>query len=126
MFKAIKRLLLIPAALFALMLTATACASTPAEPTVTVSADAIVIDVRTPAEYAGGHLEGAELLDLNGGQLAAAIPSLDPDAEYFVYCRSGNRSAQAMALMQQAGITNITNLGSVDSAAKATGIPIVK
>src|SRR5690606_24207673 len=85
----------------------------------------ILLDVRTAAEHSAGHLDGAKLLDFNGGDLAAAIPSLDPDAEYLVYCRSGNRSGQAIALMEQAGFTNLTNLGSLEQAAQATGLPIV-
>ncbi len=92
---------------------------------VTVSEDTVIVDVRTPEEYASGHLEGAQLLDLNSGEFAAALPQLSPDAEYLVYCRSGNRSAQAMKLMEDAGFTDVTNLGSVEEAAEATEIPIV-
>lgn len=104
-----------------------ACAPAAAtEPTVTVGPDTVLLDVRTAAEYAEGHLEGAKQLDFNGGEVVAAIPSLDPDAEYLVYCRSGNRSGQAIALMQQAGFTNLTNLGSVEQAAEATGLPIIR
>lgn len=85
----------------------------------------IVIDVRTPEEYSAGHLEGARLIDFNGGEVAEVIPHLDPDAKYIVYCRSGNRSGQAIALMEQAGFTNLTNLGSLQQAADATGLPVV-
>lgn len=91
-----------------------------------MSADAIIIDVRTPEEYAVGHLEGAQLLDLNGGQFAAEYMNLDPEAEYYVYCRSGNRSGQAVAMMTDAGFTNVTNLGSLEQAAESTGLVIVK
>lgn len=107
----------------ALTLALAGCAGGTAEP-VTVSADTIIIDVRTPEEHAQGHLEGAQLLDLSGGQLAATLPSLDPDAEYLVYCRSGNRSAQAVQMMKDAGFTDVTDLGSMERAADATGISI--
>ncbi|MCB1297834.1 MAG: rhodanese-like domain-containing protein [Microthrixaceae bacterium] len=93
---------------------------------VVVTAETVIVDVRTPDEYADGHLEGAELLDLTGGDFAAALPSLDPNAEYVVYCRSGNRSGQAVAMMEDAGFTNVTNLGSLSEAAAATGITVVK
>lgn len=102
-----------------------ACSSAPAEPTVEVAADTVVLDVRDPSEYAAGHLEGAELLSLNSGEFAAALPSLDPAAEYVVYCRSGNRSGQATALMQQAGFENVTDLGAMENAASETGLQIV-
>jgi rhodanese-related sulfurtransferase len=95
-------------------------------PTVSVAEDTILIDVRSSEEYATGHLDGSLLLDLNGGDLANALPTLDPDVEYLVYCRSGSRAGQAAALMEQAGISDVTNLGSVDDAAAATGIPIVR
>lgn len=90
--------------------------------TVAVTEQTIILDVRTPAEFAEGHLEGAELLDLNGGQLSAAISTMDQDAQYFVYCRSGNRSAQAVQVMKDAGFTDVTDLGSLDQAASATGL----
>lgn len=118
----------------ALVLGLTACspASAPggspndgSEPEIVVGPDTVLIDVRTPEEYAAGRLDGARLLDLNGGELAAAVPSLDPDAEYLVYCRSGNRSGQAAALMQQAGIPNVVHLGSLEEAARSTGLAIL-
>lgn len=90
-----------------------------------MSTPTIILDVRTAAEFATGYLEGARLLDFNGGEFAEAVPSLDPNATYLLYCRSGNRSGQAAALMQQAGITNATNLGSLEEAAESTGLPIV-
>lgn len=91
----------------------------------TTLADTIILDVRTPEEFASGHLAGAELLDFRGGELAEAIPNLDPDAEYLIYCRSGNRSGQAIARMEEAGFDRLTNLGSPEQAAEATGLPIV-
>jgi len=113
-------------AVAALLLGLTACSGpSSGSSTVEVGADAIVIDVRTPSEYSTGHLEGARLIDFNGGEVAEAIPHLDPDAEYLVYCRSGNRSGQVIALMEQAGFTNLTNLGSLEQAANATGLPVV-
>ena len=112
-----------------LLLGLVACSSAPNSAgggkTVEVSEETILMDVRTAREYAAGHIDGAKLLDFNRGDLAAAIPSLDPDAEYLVYCRSGNRSGQAIALMERAGFTNLTNLGSLEQAAQATGLPIV-
>lgn len=116
------------ASAIALLLGLAACSSGPAaaDGSLTVGPDTIVLDVRTAEEFAAGHLEGAQQLDFNGGEVAAALPTLDPEAEYLVYCRSGNRSGQAIALMQQAGFTNLTNLGSLEQAAQATGLDIVR
>ena len=115
-------------AAIALMLGATlalaGCASAePAE----LSEDTVIIDVRTPAEFASGHLEGALNIDVQSPDFAAQIMELDPSGEYFVYCRSGNRSGQAISQMTQMGFdgNNLTNGGSVDQASKASGIDIV-
>lgn len=124
-----RRSIVISFSAIALLLGLAACSSAPnsvGDPDVlVVSEDTILLDVRTAEEYAAGHLDGAQLLDFNAGDVAAAVPNLDPDAEYFVYCRSGNRSGQAIALMEQAGFTNLTNLGSLEQAAQTIKLPIV-
>ena len=121
-----RRLITVPLAA-AVLLGLAACSSGPsAAGTIEVGANTVILDVRTAEEYAGGHLEGSQMLDFNGGEVAAAIPSLDPEAEYLVYCRSGNRAGQAITLMEQAGFTNLTNLGSLEQAAQATGVAIIR
>lgn len=101
------------------------CASTSA-PQDDIDPDAVIIDVRTPAEHATGHLDGALRLDVTGGDLQAALPDLDPEVTYLVYCRSGNRAGTAIDLMKQAGFTDLRNLGSLEDAATATGLPVVQ
>lgn len=85
----------------------------------------IIIDCRTPDEYAAGHLAGSRPIDFLAGEFDAAIPELDPAAEYLLYCKSGGRSAHATAMLRSAGIDHATNLGSLEDAAEATGIAIV-
>ena len=101
----------------------TAC-STPEK--VDMSQVTAVIDVRTPEEFAEGHLEGALNLNIEGSSFAADIAKLDPTGTYVVYCRSGNRAGKAVTAMQQIGIPNVTNLGAVADASAATGIAVVK
>lgn len=96
-----------------------------AGPSVELTPDTIVIDVRTPAEFASGHLEGAVNIDVQSADFAAQIAELDPNGEYFIYCRSGNRSAAAMAQMSQMGFQNMTNGGSVQEASTMSGLDIV-
>lgn len=108
------------------LLLATVAACSPAQETPPVNTNAIILDVRTPEEYSDGHLEGSDLLDILSGEFHAELPNLDPHAEYLLYCRSGNRSGQAKAAMEQLGFTNVTNLGSLAEAADATGIKITK
>lgn len=88
--------------------------------------DAVIIDVRTPEEFAAGHLNGALLIDFKDASFESEIAKLDPAATYIVYCRSGNRSAQAANRMREIGIANITDLGSLENASAQTGVAIVQ
>jgi rhodanese-related sulfurtransferase len=102
----------------------TACSAS--EP-VDMSTVTSVIDVRTPEETSAGYLEGALLFDIQGADFAAQLNTLDKAGNYFVYCRSGNRAGQAISTMKDAGFTGtLTNGGSLDSAATATGLEIVQ
>lgn len=69
------------------------------------------LDVRTPAEYSESHFEGAELLPLQDIQ-AGALPDVDTDTTVYVYCRSGNRSAQATRILENAGYS-VVDLGGL-------------
>jgi rhodanese-related sulfurtransferase len=71
---------------------------------------AIVIDVRTPREFASGHIKGARNLDIQGTGFVAAVAKLDPTKTYFVYCRSGARSSAAVSVMQKHGLMNLFEL----------------
>ncbi len=84
-----------------------------------------LIDVRTPEEFSQGHLEGAVNLDLNAADFSQQVKGLDPQARYTVYCRSGNRSAQAAAQMRQAGIKDVQDAGGYQQASKDLNLPIV-
>lgn len=83
-----------------------------------------VIDVRTPAEFAAGHVEGAVNLDVEGGQFSASLADLDPAATYIVYCQSGRRSALAAAAMVAAGFTEVHDMGGIQDWT-AAGLPVV-
>ncbi len=88
-------------------------------------AGVITLDVRTPGEFAEGHIEGAQLIDFQSGNFENEISSLDKNATYAVYCRSGNRSGQAVKVMHDAGFHNVYNLnGGVIDWANA-GLPLV-
>ena len=72
----------------------------------------IVLDVRTPAEFATAHVEGARNLDVNDPGFREAVQKLDRDASYVVYCQSGNRSAVAAEIMAEAGFTDVADAGA--------------
>lgn len=92
-----------------------------------MSAYAAVIDVRTPEETSAGYLEGALLFDIQNPTFMDMLATLDPAADYYIYCRSGNRAGQAIEIMQQAGFTGeLTNGGSLANAASQTGLTVVQ
>ena len=73
-------------------------------------AGVITVDVRTPGEFMTGHIQGAQNIDFESGSFESDIAALDKNATYAVYCRSGNRSGQAVAMMHDAGFHNVYNL----------------
>ncbi len=86
----------------------------------------VVVDVRTPAEFAEGHLDRAELVDFNDAEFREQIAQFDRSATYLVYCHSGNRSGQATAIMAELGFANVYDLDGGIGAWQAAGAPIVK
>lgn len=81
-------------------------------------ADAVVLDVRTAQEFAETHAKQAinlPLADIEAGK----APEAGKTAKIIVYCRSGNRSAQAAALLKEAGYSNVEDLGGIEQARSA-------
>ena len=76
----------------------------------------VLVDVRTPAEYQQGHIKGAILLP-NGTITTEERPDVlsDLDATIIVYCRSGNRSAQAAKKLVALGYTSVYDIGGIGS-----------
>jgi len=118
LFKSVAALLTAVGLVFGL----SACAAEP----VYMGTVTAVIDVRTPAEFAEGHLDGALNIDVQAMDFASRIQELDAAGTYVVYCRSGNRSGQAIEQMKTMGFTNLTNGGAVADASTLTGLPIVQ
>lgn len=75
------------------------------------SENAVVLDVRTPAEWSGGIQRNAVKLNfLDGAEFMSGIEKLDKSKTYFIYCRSGNRSGQACQIMEAKGFAKTYNL----------------
>ncbi|MHB0927677.1 MAG: rhodanese-like domain-containing protein [Candidatus Nanopelagicales bacterium] len=89
------------------------------------AAGVTVVDVRTPAEYAAGHIAGAINIDLEGSTFTSDIAKLDKTKTYAVYCHSGRRSAVATSAMADAGFGNIYNLDGGIIAWEAAGGALV-
>lgn len=73
----------------------------------------ILVDVRTEQEYGEGHIPDALLFPITTIENDAATIIPDLDATYFVYCRSGSRSAQAVGLLLDMGYTSVYDLGGI-------------
>lgn len=72
---------------------------------------AVILDVRTQEEVDEGKIPNALHIDIHKGQgFIDEVEALDKTKNYYVYCRSGGRSAQACAVMNQLGIKNAYNL----------------
>lgn len=90
-----------------------------------VKKDATLYDVRTPEEFSAGHFQNATLLPLQDIQ-AGKLPKEAKDKKLYVYCRSGNRSSQAKALLEKAGYTDVVDLGGLSDVQAAGGKLITK
>ena len=84
----------------------------------------IVLDVRTPAEYASGHLAQAKNIDIEASSFTNQIAALDKNATYAVYCHSGNRSGTALEQMTAAGFTHVYDLAGGLGAWQNMGGPM--
>ncbi len=86
----------------------------------------IVLDVRTQGEFNNGHVAGALLLDIMKPDFGDQIKKLDKEKTYYVYCRSGNRSTKATALMNELGFKKVYNVkDGIDNILKS-GVPVAK
>jgi thioredoxin len=87
--------------------------------------DALVLDVRTAEEFAGGHLDKAVNVDWNSGGFDAWSKKIDKEANIFVYCLSGGRSGSAGAALRQAGFKHVSEMEGGIMKWKAAGLPLI-
>lgn len=73
---------------------------------------ALIVDVRTPAEFSDGHLNGALNYPLN--DIDTHFTHIDKNQPVVLYCRSGNRSGQAYRFLTAQGFTNLHNAGGLN------------
>ena len=86
--------------------------------------NATVIDVRTPAEFADGHIPGAKNINIYDESFDEEIKDLPVDAMYVVNCQRGGRSVNACAKMQKFGLVGVLNLEGGFDAWKKAGLPV--
>lgn len=88
--------------------------------------DAVVLDVRTPHEYAEGHVPGAVNLDIHDPQFEQKLEKLDKSRTYLVHCAKGVRSAKAVKKMSTMGFLNLFDFHGGFSAWENAHKPIEK
>ncbi|GEO04003.1 hypothetical protein AAE02nite_16670 [Adhaeribacter aerolatus] len=84
----------------------------------------IILDVRTPPEFAGGHLQNAQLINFNAPDFKEQIKRLDPTQPYLVYCAVGGRSKLAADIMHKMGFKQVYNVSQGFNAIKEAGVPV--
>ncbi|WP_186754235.1 rhodanese-like domain-containing protein [Echinicola salinicaeni] len=72
--------------------------------------DAVIIDVRSSGEFRSGKIKGARNINLMSADFMEQIKHLPKDKEYYLYCRSGNRSGSAASVMDKQGFKKVYNL----------------
>jgi rhodanese-related sulfurtransferase len=90
------------------------------------NANYIIIDVRTPAEYAGGHLVKAVNIDYNASDFKDRVNLLDKNRTYLVYCQTANRSSSAVKVMAEVGFKDIYHMTGGIVEWQAEGLAVVK
>ena len=86
----------------------------------------VIIDVRTPEEYADGHIEKAINLNYHSETFKDELNKLDKDNIYLIYCRSGNRSGAALSIMEELGFGEVYNMLGGIVQWESGGLPTVK
>lgn len=87
----------------------------------------VLLDVRTPGEFAAGHIEGAVNMNSLEPDFLQRAAQLPPEAPLLIYCRSGNRSGSIIERMEKAGIRNeIYHLARGINDWNAAGLPLTQ
>lgn len=85
-----------------------------------------VLDVRTPEEFAAGHLKGAKNVDFNEGDFEKQLSTLDRNKTYLVHCAAGGRSTRSLKLLEKLGFKSVIHLDEGYKGWTAAGLPVEK
>jgi len=77
------------------------------------NADFIILDVRTPSEFAEGHIYNAFNIDYLSPTFKENLTELDKNKTYVIHCRSGGRSSKALMIMDELGFRNLYDMGGI-------------
>ncbi|MBA7472978.1 Thiosulfate sulfurtransferase GlpE [subsurface metagenome] len=88
--------------------------------------DFVIIDVRTPEEFAEAHIENAINIDFYAQTFRDELDRLDKNKTYLIYCRSGNRSGNALDIMTELNFREVYHISDGITKWQAAGLPVVK
>lgn len=88
--------------------------------------DFMLIDIRTPGEYADGHIPTSINMSLHSEGFEADVGRLDRGKTYMIYCRTGRRVASAVDIMEKAGFTKVYGIAGDILSWRSEGLPLVK
>lgn len=86
----------------------------------------VVIDVRTPGEFAAQHIDGAINIDFKNANFATEIAKLDGSQDYLIHCRSGGRSGRSLTTFETAGFSHIIHMDGGMIGWNKANLPTVK
>jgi len=86
----------------------------------------VVLDVRTPKEFAGGHIAGATNINFRSPDFAKAITGLDTNKAYLVHCAVGGRSTQSLPTFEKLEFKSVYHLDGGIQAWEKAGLPVTK
>jgi len=89
-------------------------------------AKVVVLDIRTPKEFAEGHLQGAQNIDYYADDFEASLKKLETDKTYLVYCASGGRSTKSLQQFAKLGFKSIVHLDSGYKGWEKARLPVEK
>lgn len=87
---------------------------------------ATVLDIRTPEEFAEGHIPNAKNVDFFSKSFRETLEKLDKDAPIVMHCQSGGRSGQALPIFKELGFTKVFHMKGGFSAWSKAGLPVAK
>lgn len=86
----------------------------------------VIVDIRTPEEFAEGHLANARNINFSAPDFKEELGKLDRDKTYLMHCRSGGRSTQSLKVWKELGFKRVVHLNKGVMDAEEAGIPLVK
>jgi phage shock protein E len=85
-----------------------------------------ILDVRTPEEFASGHLKGALNVDIASPDFQKNLAKLDPAKTWLVHCAAGGRSTRSLGILNKLGFKSIIHLDGGLKGWKEAGLPLEK